>query len=277
MFGQHKGLHRRIQNLLFGATLLGYDEFRAILLAHPQGIYKENIQLHPVMDKLWFYLDMCGVKQELLDTWIDKITQDYTSRNYRGLPIEKVEGAKIDGRPVVEHMEEQKRTLGELYQIQLSEKKKNEKFRQDIYAKMEQDKKEVFSFISAQFADLKNYIDVKFASFSSSQEIAHVSKKPRLSNGEEMTETQVAQGVHRELKDPPKPTGISDWSKVVSPSLDKELELFLFHWHLYDAENSYARTVPKKATVNKKTGKTNVCISSSDKNKKKRMVSFFVR
>ena len=88
------------------------------------------------MDKLWFYLDMCGVKQELLvDTCIDKITQDYTSWNYHGLPIEKVEDAKIDRRPIVEHMEEQKRTLGELYQIQLSEKKKNEKFRQDIYAK----------------------------------------------------------------------------------------------------------------------------------------------
>ena len=162
-----------------------------------------------------------------------------------------------------------------MYQIQISEKKKNEKFRQDIYANMEQDKEEVFSFISAQFADLKNYIDVKFASFSSSQEIVHVSKKPRLSNGEEMTETQVTQGVHRELKDPPKPTGISDWSKVVSPSLDKELELFLFHWHLYDTENLYARTVPKKATVNKKTGKTYVCISAGNKNKKKRMVTFF--
>ena len=90
-----------------------------------------------------------------------------------------------------------------------------------------------------------------------------------------MTETQVTQGVQRELNDPPKPTGISDWSKVVSPSLDKELELFLFHWHLYDTENLYARTVPKKATVNKKTGKTYVCISAGNKNKKKRMVTFF--
>ena len=78
------------------------------------------------MDILWFYLDMCGVKQDLLEKWIDEITQNYNSRNYRGLPIEKVEGAKIDGRPVVEHMEEQKLTLGELYQIQLSEKKKKQ-------------------------------------------------------------------------------------------------------------------------------------------------------
>ena len=152
------------------AILLEYDEFRPILLAHPQGIYKKNTQLYPVMDKLWLYLDMCGVKQELLvDTCIDKITQDYTSWNYHGLPIEKVEDAKIDRRSVVDYMTEQKRTLGELYQIQLSEKKKNEKFRQDIYAKMEQDKKEVFSFISAQFADLKNHIDLKFDSFISSQ------------------------------------------------------------------------------------------------------------
>ena len=30
MFGRHKGLHKRVQNLLFGAIFLGYDEFRAI-------------------------------------------------------------------------------------------------------------------------------------------------------------------------------------------------------------------------------------------------------
>ena len=27
MFGQHKGLHKRIQNLLFGVIFFGYNEF----------------------------------------------------------------------------------------------------------------------------------------------------------------------------------------------------------------------------------------------------------
>ena len=74
---------------------------------------------------------------------------------------------------------------------------------------------------------------------------------------------------------PPKPTGVSDWTKIVSPSLEKELELFVFHWHMYDAENLYARTVPKDSIVNKKTRKTSLCISASHKNKKKRLLNFY--
>ena len=67
-------------------------------------------------------------------------------------------------------MEEQKHTLGELYQIQLSEKKKTRNLDKTFMQKWNKIKF-FFSFISAQFADLKKYIDQKFNPSSSSQEI----------------------------------------------------------------------------------------------------------
>ena len=109
LFGHHENVPMRVLYLLFGSLLTGYNKFVKILKSEPTGKFSDDLEKHPVINKLYQAMNMCNVLHDLFKIWVDEVTGRYIEDNYYGMPVNKVPNCKIDGRPLVEHMTESSR------------------------------------------------------------------------------------------------------------------------------------------------------------------------
>ena len=72
LFGD-TGLNVRVQYLLFGSLLKGYDKFIDILAQEPTGKYKQCPKKHVAVYNICKSLSLCGVSDNLFRIWINKI------------------------------------------------------------------------------------------------------------------------------------------------------------------------------------------------------------
>ena len=246
MYAQHSDLELEVQNVLFGAFLIGYEEFRDILLAHPEKKF-EDVRKHPVMAKFWNCLELCDVDEDLLFTWIEEIRTEFHARNYLGLPIEAVPDAKIDGRPVAKYMEDNTNTIAQLHQRVLTEERKNEKFRKDVMCEMKKNQEEIMQTIKTSFSQLRSYIDERFEEISSHCNNLPTAKKAKVSQDVSLPRPPVELNPD-DSTIPPRNQRLYDWESYVVPLLQvkgEQLQLFLFNWYLHDAPMSYVNTVKR--------------------------------
>ena len=103
LFGD-MGLNVRVQYLLFGSLLKGYDEFIDILAQEPTGKYKLCPEKHVAVYKICESLSLCGVSDNLFRIWINKINESFKSSNYRALSIREVPELKVDCRPICDYV-----------------------------------------------------------------------------------------------------------------------------------------------------------------------------
>ena len=72
LFGHHENVPMRVLYLLLGSLLTGYDEFVKILKSEPTGKYSDDMENHPVINKIYQAMNMCNVLHDLFKIWVDR-------------------------------------------------------------------------------------------------------------------------------------------------------------------------------------------------------------
>ena len=141
----------RVLYLLFGSLLTGYDKFVKILKSEPTGKFSDDLEKHPVINKIYQAMNMCNVLRDLFKIWVDEVTGRYIEDNYYGMPVNKVPNCKIDGRPLVEHMTESSRVQDDM-------RTRIVKLEHEV-SKLRTENDEFSKYVRKEFSEQKNMLN----------------------------------------------------------------------------------------------------------------------